>query len=99
MPDFSEEKKLEISEKNTQKFSKVRVTSLLNGKNNEQGDHRDPSITREKVQDVHVQQGMLGHGGNHVVGSEENKWQFLNPHNLVGSTAHNGHGHGITAEL
>jgi cellulose synthase/poly-beta-1,6-N-acetylglucosamine synthase-like glycosyltransferase len=99
MSDFSEEKMLEISEKITAKFSKVRFATLHNVKNNEQGNHKDASITMRNGKDVYVQQELREHGGYHVVGSKEKELELLNPQNLDGNTAQNGNGHSITAEL
>ena len=103
MPESSEERKLEISEKITHKFSKVRITSLHNLEKDEQGNHKDASITMRNVKDVYVQQEQLEHRGYHIVGTEEKEWELLNPQNLAGNTAHNGNGHGhrhdITTEL
>jgi cellulose synthase/poly-beta-1,6-N-acetylglucosamine synthase-like glycosyltransferase len=99
MPDFSEEKMLEISEKITPKFSKVRFASLHNMKKNELGNHRDPSISIDKVEDVYVQQELLENGGYHAVDSEEKELELLDPQNLNGSTKINVNGHEISTEL
>src|SRR5438046_6494080 len=92
MPESSEERKLEISEKITHKFYKVRITSLHNLEKDEQGNHKDASITMRNVKDVYVQQEQLEHRGYHIVGTEEKEWELLNPQNLAGNKAHNGNG-------
>src|SRR5437588_10079886 len=96
MPESSEERKLEISEKITHKFSKVRITSLHKLEKDEQGNHKDASITMRNVKDAYVQQEQLEHRGYHIVRTEEKEWELLNPQDIARNTAHNAHapGHG-----
>jgi len=94
MPDFTEDKLLEISEKITSKFSKVRFASVQKVKKDDQEKHENSSITGGTVQDSRIQPGQTKHETHNGVTSEVHELKVLHKRSFHGNKGHNGNGHG-----